>query len=214
MAVPPISWSPCWESGRSESRNPWTDSLPSLVFVLSAGCAVIPGGTIPASGSDAVALADSARADRGVGAVGWILMEWMSRPQDEMVFGTPLRRVEGRFSPSDLHLLLDLVEEVRCLYGPRLQSVKLVGSRARGTGKPDSDFDFLLFLDECDFEVEIPRLQELGARLGRRHGLGPLSISPLSREQFLGLDSRYEGILDNFRRDAIDLLPNGSVSRD
>nr|MBC8327257.1 hypothetical protein [Planctomycetota bacterium] len=48
---------------------------------------------------------------------------------------------------------------------------------------------------------------ELAATLEARHACTPLSISPMSREQFLGLDAKYSGITDNFRRDAVHLCP-------
>lgn len=125
--------------------------------------------------------------------------------QATLDFGRPLGDVPITFSDQELHLFSDLVSQLRIIYGERLISVKLVGSRARGTATEKSDYDFLVFLDECDYAVEVPKLQNLGNELHSAHGLGPHSLSPLSAEQFVGLDAKYAGITDNFRRDAIIL---------
>ena len=129
------------------------------------------------------------------------------RPVDPLDFGLPLAADDQRFDEGGRRLLADLVAEAAAIYGVRLQAVKLVGSRARGEARPDSDWDFLVFLDACDYEVEVPKMAELAATLEARHACTPLSISPMSREQFLGLDAKYSGITDNFRRDAVHLCP-------
>lgn len=77
----------------------------------------------------------------------------------------------------------------------------------RGTAASKSDYDLLVFLDRSEAEVEVPRLMELGWALSSEHRLGPLSLSPLTREQFLALDAKYDGIIQRFREDAVDLLP-------
>ena len=66
-----------------------------------------------------------------------------------------------------------------------------------------------MFLDSCGYAVEVPRLKETGYQLSLNHGLGSISFSPLTREQFVGLDAKYEGITENFRRDAVHLWPDG-----
>jgi uncharacterized protein len=57
-------------------------------------------------------------------------------------------------------------------YGPRLERAVLYGSRARGDGKPDSDYDIAVFLnDMASFwdesktlaELEVDLLYETGA---------------------------------------------------
>jgi hypothetical protein len=127
--------------------------------------------------------------------------------QDIFGFGRPLEEVRKSFSSQEWALLADLVAEVRSLYGDRLQSLKLVGSRARDTAMERSDYDFLVLLDTCDYAVELPRLETLGYDMTLKHGLGGISLSPLSAEQFAGLDGKYEGITGSFRRDAISLWP-------
>ena len=127
--------------------------------------------------------------------------------QDVFDFGRSLKDTCGAFSAPEPQLFSDLLGQVGSLYDKRLQSVKLVGSRARGTAIGTSDFDFLVFLDSCDYEVEIPILEDTGYQLSFNHSLGPISLSPLTREQFVGLDAKYEGITENFRRDAVHLWP-------
>ena len=47
-------------------------------------------------------------------------------------------------------------------YGPRIERLVLYGSRARGTARPDSDYDIAIFLaDLADKWVEIDRLTEI-----------------------------------------------------
>jgi len=127
------------------------------------------------------------------------------RPGDVLDFGAAPAVLAERLAENQRPLLRDLVAEAAAIYGDRLQAVMLVGSRARGDARPDSDWDFLVFLDACDYDLEVPRMSELAALLEGRHGCQPLSISPMSREQFLGLDAKYEGITDRFRRDAVAL---------
>ena len=127
--------------------------------------------------------------------------------QDYLSFGRSLDEVRTSFSSQELDLFSDLLGEVQSLYGERLKSLKLVGSRARGTAMERSDYDFLVLLDTCDYSVEVPKLQSLSYKMILKHGLGCISLSPLSQEQFAGLDVKYQGITDNFRRDAVTLWP-------
>ncbi|MGB8657392.1 MAG: nucleotidyltransferase domain-containing protein [Candidatus Zixiibacteriota bacterium] len=125
--------------------------------------------------------------------------------QDTLSFGRALDEVRTSFSSQELDLFSDLLGEVRSLYGERLRSLKLVGSRARGTAMERSDYDFLVLLDTCDYSVEIPKLQSLSYKMNLKYGLGCISLSPLSEEQFVGLDAKFQGITDDFRRDAVTL---------
>jgi predicted nucleotidyltransferase len=127
--------------------------------------------------------------------------------RDDLNFGRPLDEVRTSFSSRELDLFSDLIEEVRFIYGERLKSVKLVGSRARGTAMERSDYDILVLLDTCDYDVEVPKMRDLSYKLNLKHGLGGIHLSPLNREQFLGLDAKYQGIIDKFHRDAVTLWP-------
>jgi predicted nucleotidyltransferase len=124
---------------------------------------------------------------------------------NEVNFGQNLAKTVERFTEPDLQLFRDLIRDLQALYQGRMIAVKLVGSRARGTAKPTSDYDFLVFLDKCDYAIEVPALEKVGDQLTANSGLGPLSISPMTWQQFLGLDAKFEGITANFRRDAVNL---------
>jgi predicted nucleotidyltransferase len=127
-------------------------------------------------------------------------------PADDVAhFGLDLAHASGRFTPADFQLFDFLIEAAQQLYGERLQAIKLVGSRARGTARPDSDYDFLIFLDQCDYEIEVPALHKMGDELTAKTKLGPLSISPMSREQFVGLDKKFDDICASFIQDAVVL---------
>ena len=131
----------------------------------------------------------------------------MNSCEDVLDSGQPLAEVGARFSPEELVLFTDVLRQVQTLYTRRLRAVKLVGSRARGTAMDRSDYDLLVFLDACDYEVEVPKLEELAYELTLKHGLGAVSLSPMTREQFDGLNAKYPGITDEFRRDAVNIWP-------
>ena len=131
----------------------------------------------------------------------------MEKRQYAPNFGRSFEEARAGFSSAEVKMFSDLCDEAKSIYGKKLLSVKLVGSRARGTATEESDYDFLVFLESCDYDIDVPRLEALGNDLTAKHGLGPLSMSPMSPEQYHGLDAKYEGITEKFRRDAITLWP-------
>ena len=131
----------------------------------------------------------------------------MTMKHDVLEFGRPFEQASAAFTPAELRLFADLLSQLNALYAGRLLAVKLVGSRARGTAMDRSDYDFLIFLDRCDPNIEVPQLEQVAYELTLKHGLGAVSLSPLSRKQFGGLDARRPGITDNFRREAVNLWP-------
>jgi predicted nucleotidyltransferase len=57
---------------------------------------------------------------------------------------------------------------VVALYGDRLERIVLFGSRARGSARPDSDYDVVVFLKDfslADRHTEIGRLSRLTAEI-------------------------------------------------
>ena len=66
-------------------------------------------------------------------------LEFLDMEQDVLDFGRSLLDTGGVFSAPELRLFSDLLSTVKSLYGKRLLSVKLVGSRARGTAMDTSD---------------------------------------------------------------------------
>ena len=128
---------------------------------------------------------------------------------DVFDFGLPLgEAVDHRglaFPPDGIRLLAEAAERLRASYRERVRGIKLVGSRARGDARRDSDWDLLVFLDACDFDVDLPKVRAIAEALEGRYGLGSVSISPLDREKFLGIEAKYPGIHERFRRDAVCL---------
>jgi len=120
-------------------------------------------------------------------------------------FGRSVAESSVSISENEQAAIDDLVKSIRNIYGERLISVMLMGSRSRGDHRKDSDWDFLVFLDECDYDIEVPKMKALAEKLPKKYDTTEYSISPLSEEQFLGLDKKYPGITDNFRRDAVVL---------
>lgn len=127
--------------------------------------------------------------------------------QEAPYFGRPFEEARGTFSTAEVDLFSDLRDQVSAMYGKRLLSLKLVGSRARGTATATSDYDFLVFLESCEYDIEVPRLEAVCDQLAAKHNLGPISLSPMTPRQFHGLDAKFEGITSNFLRDAINLWP-------
>jgi predicted nucleotidyltransferase len=54
--------------------------------------------------------------------------------------------------PNEQESLHDCVSAVRQRYGPRLVDILLLGSRARGDARPDSDADVAVILQEGDWD--------------------------------------------------------------
>ena len=69
-------------------------------------------------------------------------------------------------------ILSEFAQSVRKLYGPRVERIVLYGSRARGDDKPDSDYDFAVFLKDLSnrwdevrrlVDIELAILDDTGA---------------------------------------------------
>jgi predicted nucleotidyltransferase len=115
--------------------------------------------------------------------------------------GRPLD--EASLDPPARALLVAVVSGARRVFGDRLESVALVGSRARGTARPDSDWDFLLFVADCSYDADGPLARALAGQLEVAHDIREVSLSPLSEDKLPGLDAKYPGMVDAFRRDAL-----------
>jgi uncharacterized protein len=93
-----------------------------------------------------------------------------------------------------------LKEELRQLYGARLERVLLYGSRSRGDHTAESDYDVLVVLDPpVDTWAESERLARLSTRIGTETaGEVTLSLKAVTAAQ---LDERT-GFMHNVRREA------------
>lgn len=96
--------------------------------------------------------------------------------------------------------LRQFADEVRALYGPRLQQVRLYGSRARGDSEPVSDVDVLVVLDEIeDFWAEFHTISPLASRASLAHAVVISALPVSSRE----LAEGQTGLLANARREGV-----------
>jgi hypothetical protein len=73
--------------------------------------------------------------------------------QDVLYFGRSLKDTRGAFRAPELQLFSDLLGQVESLYGKRLQSLKLVGSRARGTAMDTSE----ILISWCFWTIAITK---------------------------------------------------------
>ena len=73
-------------------------------------------------------------------------------------------------SPAEHALLDGLKRSLRDAFGERLRSMKLFGSRARGSGRDDSDLDVLVDVRGVT-RAERGRILDLGADLSLAHDL-------------------------------------------
>lgn len=88
--------------------------------------------------------------------------------------------------------------QVEALYGPRLKSLYLFGSRARQTNAPDSDIDVALILDgPIDIYREIQRTSEIRAaiNLDSGHSLSCVYLTPSD------LDSKRSPLARNIAKE-------------
>ncbi|MBI4594403.1 MAG: DEAD/DEAH box helicase family protein [Candidatus Rokubacteria bacterium] len=91
------------------------------------------------------------------------------------------------------------VEEIRALYGQRLNRVILYGSRSRGDAVPGSDIDLLVVLDSGDTAAERDRIVDIAIRVSQEHDI-VVSPLPITREKF---EEGGTPLLINVRREGI-----------
>jgi len=94
-----------------------------------------------------------------------------------------------------------LRDRLRPVFGERLRGVVLYGSRARGDAAPDSDFDFLVLLDQVEsFGAEQERLSAVVCDLSLEYDI-VVSALPSSETTFaesglpLYRNARREGLV-------------------
>ena len=92
-------------------------------------------------------------------------------------------------------------QEVREVFGDRLERIVLFGSRARGDFRPDSDYDIALFLEEpFALGPDSKRAAAIGWSILDREGF-VINALPLRA----GSHREKTSFMDELRRDGIDL---------
>ena len=114
-----------------------------------------------------------------------------------------MRRREGRIMEQTRVIKDELIrlfaDRIRERLKGRLEQVLLFGSRARGDSDLESDYDFLVVVDEVSMDVrEI--LDEVSADFLCRYDT-LFSVIPISEERFS--KERYNPLLINVRREGI-----------
>jgi predicted nucleotidyltransferase len=99
----------------------------------------------------------------------------------------------------------EFARRVRALLGERILRLAVVGSRARGQARADSDLDIWVLLDRCERQE---RRQILAAACDVQMDLClPFGVSPLimTRDQYNHLVSLERGLPRDLEKDAIPL---------
>lgn len=87
------------------------------------------------------------------------------------------------------------------IYGDRLGRVVLLGSRARGDARPDSDYDIAVFLnDYSDRWEEAYKIADVASKILRDRGVFIDSL-PYRLEQY----NEQTGLMHEIRREGYDL---------
>ena|SRR3989337_2357445 len=103
--------------------------------------------------------------------------------------------------PSNVQKVLKkLKKELLHIYGEKLDSIILYGSRARGDERPDSDIDILIILkDDFNYSKMLRLSSDLAASLSLENDV-VISRAFVSKEQF---EQRQTPFLMNVRREGI-----------
>ena len=98
-------------------------------------------------------------------------------------------------------ILLELKENLKRLYGPKLKNLFLYGSYARGIAREDSDIDVAIILEgDISTFSEIDRMGTIANDLGLKYDV-LISIHPISENKYKNkntpflMNLKQEGIL-------------------
>jgi predicted nucleotidyltransferase len=98
-------------------------------------------------------------------------------------------------------ILNDFIDVVNRRLGNHLKKIILFGSRARGEGDVDSDYDCLLVLDSVSHDV-IDKVDDVTADFLYHHNV-IFSAFPVSEEHYQ--NRKFNPLFMNIRRDGIAL---------
>ncbi len=106
------------------------------------------------------------------------------------------------YEPKERQILDEIVAVLHQHYGERLSRVVLFGSRARRDNRPDSDYDFLVVLNEQPaYIVERPALSKLVYQTCLEHDADVYCLA-ISRERY---ESEKSALLMNVREEGVEL---------
>lgn len=100
-------------------------------------------------------------------------------------------------------ILKDFAASLRAQFGPRINYLKLFGSRARGEARPDSDYDVLLVLyrvSESDRDAVADVVGEMIQRYERY-----VSCHMYAQDEFARLNAQSTPFMQIIRREWIPL---------
>jgi predicted nucleotidyltransferase len=93
----------------------------------------------------------------------------------------------------------EFARRIRSQFGESCRRILLFGSRARGTARPDSDFDMMILVDRATDEVH-RRVQDIAFEMALEFDS---AISPVVFEARQYESDRYEPLFVNVRREGI-----------
>ena len=99
----------------------------------------------------------------------------------------------------------EFAEQLQRRFGPRIRSIILFGSQARGDAAPDSDMDIAVVLDQDDPDTR-KAIRDLAAELGLDYGLF-VSTGIWSQKQWNYIQTLQTSLIRNIHRVGIALLP-------
>jgi len=111
----------------------------------------------------------------------------------------------ARLSEVEQRALDEFVRRLQDRLNSNFVAVKLFGSRARGTGRADSDLDVLVVVERDDLVVR-RTVRYLAADIWLAHGLF-ISTRIWSRERMERMKREPTLLSRNIQRDGINLLP-------
>jgi len=108
-------------------------------------------------------------------------------------------------SPEALDALRPFVAAVHGAYGARLKAMYLFGSRARGSHRPDSDYDVAVILDDASFArwQEQDRLADIAFESMLSNGIH-IQPMPFTVEEWTSREGAID-LVEAARRDAREI---------
>jgi uncharacterized protein len=115
------------------------------------------------------------------------------------------RQINARqLTNSEQHIAADFIAKLQKKFGPRLLSVILFGSRARGEAKSGSDMDLLVVMTDVDLEIR-QAVRHLAVEVWLDYGIY-ISTRVWDQNHWRKVAGLQTTLYQNIRRDGIDLL--------